>query len=235
MHRQVLTALLVFFVLTGTAYGADSSWPDQMTIAGFSVTGIRGSVNPNGSGAARGTLVIPGVAGVPVSLTRSANGDVSAVCTVNLRVDGAEVEGNGRLNSSGLRIDGSVQGSVKPVYDAVLSVDPSGSFQGKGRIVLNSLSVPVTVSITTSSLTIRGSVSVESQCDMQLASYRFTGTLAAEGGAGRLVLTASGKVERKGKLADQVSTHSVRGLPVNLSDGTGAADVGGVNVRFNFF
>lgn len=235
MCRRVSIAVLVLLVLCGTAQGADWTWPDKVTIAGFTVTSVRGSVNADGSGIATGTLVISGAGNTPATITRSPGGDLAATCGVSIRVDGADVQGNGVLNSRGLRINGTIHGSVKPVCDAAMSVEPGGRFQGAGRISLNDLAVPVTFTLTGSGFSVRGSAPVESQCDTSLAVYKFSGSLSLDGSSGRLVLTAAGKVLRKGKLADQVTVHPVSGVPVNLNDGTGPADVAGVNLRFKFF
>lgn len=236
MYRLVLTAVLVLTLSCGYAVAQDWSWPEQMKIAGFAVSGIRGSVNPNGSGTASGTVQVPGVSsGIPASLARTSGGDISATCSVNARVDGAEVRGSGVLKASGFQVTGSVNGSLRTISDAVISVETDGRFQGSGRVLLNSLAVPVRFNISSAGYSFRGVVPVGSRFDTALALYEFEGTLSIDGGSGKLVPTASGTVTRKGKLSDQVSTHSVRGIAVNLSDGTGTADVGGVVLRFRFF
>jgi hypothetical protein len=212
------------------------TWPEQMNVAGFSVVQIHGSTNDDGSGTATGALQLRGVStAIPVSLVRTPAGVVSGTFEVSLRLAGAEIQGDGALNSAGFRIAGGVLGSVKPIADAVVSVNADGRFQGSGRVSLNALSVPVSFNISSAGFAVRGSVPVEVSCDTRLALYRFKGSLELDGGARRLVLTASGTVERRGKLADQVTTHKVSGVPVNVSDGTGPADIAGVVVPFNFF
>ena len=50
-----------------------------------------------------------------------------------------------------------------------------------------------------------------------------------------MVLTARGPVQRKGKLADKVTTENVSGINVDPNDGQGKVNVDGVTVRFSFF
>lgn len=235
MFSHRLIWILVLSVLCGAAAADGWTWPEQMNVAGFSVAQIHGSTNADGSGTATGALQLRGAAAIAVNLARTPAGAVSGTSTVGLRLAGAEIQGIGTLNSAGFRVAGVVLGSVKPIADAVVSVDADGRFQGSGRVWLNALSLPVTLSISSAGFTVRGTAPVEVSCDTQLALYRFRGALDLDGGARRLVLTASGTVERTGKLADQVTTHKVSGVPVNVTDGTGPADIAGVVVPFDFF
>lgn len=236
MFRLLLVTFILVCGLCAAAGAEERKWPDKITIAGFEIAGIRGTDNPDGSGTASGVLRIPGVSPAQqASLARSRSGDVSAVCSINFRSAGAEVKGVGTLTASGLKVAGSVYVSGRTVADVSLTGDSDGSFEGSGRLQLGSVAVPVKLRLSSSDFGISGSAQVETETDTALASYRFRGQLTVGSQSGRLAAAASGSVTRKGKFADQVTTHSVQGVSVSIPDGYGSADVGGVSVRFKFF
>lgn len=241
MLRLVFVVTLVVVMTASVAVrGAladDWQWPSQMTVAGFNISGIRGSVNPDGSGAAAGSLQIPGISGQPINLTRSARGDISgAMPSFNARAAGASIQGDLRLTGRGLEGRGSIQGATKPIGDASIAVAPNGRFTGSGRLALGNLGVPVKFEVSGSTLGFNGSSPVQSQVDTPLAVYRFDGALKVDGGAGgKLGVVARGQVQRTGKLANQVTNQAVSDVPVNPSDGRATINVGGVAVTFKFF
>lgn len=210
MLRRI-AVLIAGLVMAATAQGVRAEewqWPSQLTLARMSVTRIQGNVRSDGSGTATGSLQVPGMGSVPVSLNRSSGGDISGSGSVNGRASGVELQGNFNINANGL--------------------------SGDGRVRLGGLSVPVRLSSDGGSIGFDGSTQVDTQTDTPLATYRFSGSLIVDGNTNRLSITARGGVRRTGKLANQVTTYDVSGIPVG-SDGGGSANVGGVSVRFKFF
>ena len=205
----ILAMLLTVFVGVSDSYAQSWQWPTEMSIAGYGVTGIRGSVGSDGSGSASGMLQISGVGSQKISLNRSSRGDISGKATLSGRASGMEVQGNLALNGSGL--------------------------QGNGKSSLGNLSIPSKFSGSGGSFNVNGSVSVQRQEDTDLAIYRFDGTMNLQCSQGRITLVANGQVQRTGKLANQVTNYSVSNISVNPSNGTGTVSVGGVKVVFKFF
>ena len=212
MLRTVLILSLTALVLILSAsclFGAGWQWPSSMDIGGYSVTGIRGETNADGSGSATGMLQISGVGGQKISLTRSARGDITGVSSLSGRMSGVDLQGNLALGGSGL--------------------------QGAGKVSLGGLGMSAKFSGTNGSLSFVGSAPVRKQEDTPLAVYTFDGGINLQGGPGRITITASGHVQRTGKLANQVTDYNVSGVQVNCSDGRGTVNVGGVSVTFRFF
>ncbi len=232
MWRYASICVLILSIFAAPAVVADWTWPERMKIGGVTVANIRGSVNADGSGTATGKVQ---AVDVGVRLVRSARGEISGSGSASFAIGGAEVQGMGVVGSGGFRVTGSVQGSVKTITDAAMSVNDEGRIQGSGRVFLGGLAAPVSFNISRSGFTYRGSVPVEAQSNTPLALYNFRGSISLDGGVGSLGLVASGTVVRKGKLADQTTNYSVSGIAINLSDGSGSADVSGVRIRFKFF
>lgn len=213
MFRYILIA--VFAVLVSITLGVSGlyaqnwQWPSEMSVAGYGITGIRGSVNSDGSGSATGTLQISGVGGQRISLTRSSRGDISGKASLSGRISNMQVQGNLTLNGSGL--------------------------QGSGSSSFGKLSIPSNFSGSGGSFSVTGSSAVQSQEDTDLAVYRFIGTIKLQSSQGRISLVAGGQVQRTGKLANQVTNYNVSNISVNSSNGTGNVSVGGVKVVFRFF
>ncbi|MCE5199748.1 MAG: hypothetical protein ABFD54_18075 [Armatimonadota bacterium] len=239
MYRKktmmALVVVMLIFIAACGVYAADWQWPDKMSIAGFNVTGIRGSVRPDGSGSASGSLAIQGMGSQNVSLTRSASGDVTGSVSLNGSASGTDVQGNFTLNSRGLEGRGSIQCSPKPITDASMSVNSNGRVSGNGRVSLGSLAIPAEFAISGGSFDVNGTASVQKQQDTPLAVYAFNGTLKLQGSSSRIAVVANGEVKRTGKLANQVSSTTVSNLQVNASDGQATVNVGGVSVTFKFF
>jgi len=234
--RKLLLTAAVAAGLVNACLGQNWSWPSEMSLGGFSVTGISGSVNADGSGTAVGQVQIPGVLAQKVTLSRSARGDISGSVSMAARISGAEIQGPFVLDAGGLKSRAAVIKLVpRSVTEAVTTVDTGGRFSGTGRVQLGSLSVPVKFAISRESLNLTGSCSVEARADTPLAAYTFTGDMKLAGVAGSMRLTADGSVRRTGKVSNQVSTTSVSDVEVNISDGTGTVSVEGVAVTFTFF
>lgn len=232
------TALLILAVMAACilpmSVCAAWEWPSQMTIGGFSVTGISGSTKPDGSGSASGTLQIQGAGGQKISLTRSSGGEVTGSSSIDARVGGVGVQGSFTLNNSGLRGRGTLRTSPRPVVDASMTVDKNGRFTGSGHVELGRVGVNVSFTLS-NSLDLSGSASVRDQEDTPLATYTFDGRLNLEGSGNKIDGTANGSVQRTGKLANQSTSYPISGAPVNLSNGSCSVNVGGVSVTFRFF
>ncbi|MCX8054012.1 MAG: hypothetical protein N3B12_09400, partial [Armatimonadetes bacterium] len=89
--------LFVITILAAIAVSALSAqtweWPSEITLGGFSITSIRGSVNEDGSGTASGLVQIPGIAVQRVTLNRSTAGEIAGNVSMSARISGAEIQG----------------------------------------------------------------------------------------------------------------------------------------------
>lgn len=227
-------ALVAMGLIAASAAGwCADDWPSQVTVGGFSVTNI----NPSSSTSARGTLQVPGVGGRDFSLSRSSKGDITGSGSISGRVSGVDIQGDFKLDNSGLKCRGGVvKTSPKPITDADITVSNRGDLSGRGRMELGSNRVNVDINASGSNIRISGSTSARASAETQLAKYSFDGKLELQGGSGGSVgVVAQGKVERRGKLAEQVSTYNVSNIKVDPSNGNGAANIDGVNVTFDFF
>lgn len=226
------TIALIIGLMTLTAAGCwAADWPAQMTLGGFQISNIRGTANADGSGTATGTLQIPGLGNANVSLTRSVRGDVNGTASVDSRA----VRGSFALSSGGLRGRGSVECPPKTIDSSAISISPRGEATGSGRLSLGRLSASVDFSVSGNSCSLNGAAPVRAQADTAVASYKFDGRLAIQGGGGRISATVSGRVERTGKLAKQVTTFNIPNTSVDVSNGQCAINVGGVSVTFTLF
>ena len=237
MIRLLLVVALACGMFAGVAVGADSwEWPVEMSLGGFTVTSIRGTVNEDGSGAAAGLVQIPGVTNQKVALNRSAKGDIAGVVAMSARMYGAEMQGSFALDADGLRCRvATFKTWPKPVIEAAVTVSTGGQFTGTGRVPLSSVSVPVKFTSAANTFGLDGTASIQTQADTPLATYTFSGELKLQGASGRLSMMAKGTVQRSGKLSNQVSASRVSDVQVNPVDGTAAVSVEGVSVTFNFF
>jgi len=236
-RTALLLAISLLAGAAGAAHSADTwEWPAEMSLGGFSVTGIRGSVNPDGSGGATGSTQIPGVLGQKVVLTRTARGDISGNVAVAARISGAEIQGAFALDAGGLKCRSAMIKLIpRSVIEAATTVSTGGQFAGTGRVVLGNVSVPVKFAISRESFSLGGSTSVQTQADTPLATYTFSGEMKLDAGGARIWLAAKGSVQRTGKLSNQVSTTRVSDVQVNVMEGTGIVSVEGVSVTLAFF
>ena len=237
MNRASILLAAVIALAAGSACLAQGwNWPAEMSLGGFSVTGIRGNVDPDGSGSATGAVQIPGVPGQKVALTRSARGDISGQVSMSARISGAEIQGTFALDAGGLRSrSAAIKLVPRSVTDAATAVSTGGQFAGTGRVALGSLSMSVRFAISRESFSLGGTSSVQARADTPLATYTFSGQMKLDGGNAKMWLTASGTVERVGKLSNQVSRTRVSDVQVNVTEGTGTVSVEGVAVTFVFF
>ncbi len=238
MRRSAAVVVFMAMFITCTVLAmADSNewqWPDKLNIAGFNISDIKGTVRPDGSGSANGTLSLGSLSSQQIALTRSSGGDITGSVNLRASASGADIQGKMSLSGSGLEGRGTIGSSPKPISDASISISPNGQASGSGRVSLNGTGVPVRFEVG-SSFDASGSTNVKRQVDTPLATYNFNGTLDLKGSSGKISVLANGEVQRTGKVAKQVSTQSVSNLEVNPSDGQATINVGGVNVTFKFF
>lgn len=229
---RTIALIIGFMTLTAAGcWAAEWQWPAQMTVGGFQISNIRGSTNAGGSGSATGALQIPGLGNANVNLTRSVRGDINGTASIDTRA----VRGSFTLSSGGLRGRGSVECPPKTIDSSAISISPRGEASGNGRVSLGRLSASVDFSVSGNSCTASGTAPVKAQADTAVASYKFDGRLGIQGGGGRISASVSGRVERTGKLANQVTTFNIPNTSVDVSNGQCAVNVGGVSVTFTLF
>lgn len=236
-RKSIFAIALVLCAVPFGLLAEDWQWPAQVSVAGFDITNVRGSVRPDGSGTAIGIIEIPAVGNHRISLARSARGEITGDTSMNAKVADVDLQGNLALSGGGLEGRGTVQSTPKPIQDASIVVDPSGRVTGSGKVALGAISVPAKFTIAGGAFEVTGSAAAQPPvADTPLAAYKFDGSLQLQGEpGGRLGITASGQVQRTGKLTNQVTTFGVSNVPVNASDGRGTASVDGISVTFKFF
>ena len=230
MKSAAAIACLIILTATG-AWAADWQWPSQMSLGGFTITDIRGTAKADGSGRATGTLQAANLGTTSVNLTRSARGDVSGSASIDAR----GVRGSFTLTSGGLRGQGIVDCAPRSIVNASINISPRGEVSGGGRMGLGRLNASVDFSLSGSSCSFRGSTPVRAQVDTPIATYKLDGSLALQGGGGRMSATASGRVERTSKLANQVTSFAIPNTSVDVSNGQCTVNVGGVSITFSLF
>ncbi len=230
MKSTGLIAVLVILVAAG-AWGADFQWPSQMNIGGFQIIDVRGTVAPDGSGNATGTLQVPNMGSANVKLARSARGDITGATSFDMR----GVRGDFSLSSTGLRGRGMIDCPPRPIVNAFISINARGEASGSGVLQLGRLGPSVDFTMSGSSCNFRGSTPVKAQIDTAVASYKFDGVLNVQSGGGRASGTVSGRVERTSKVGSQVTTFTIPNTSVDLSNGQCTVNVGGVSITFSLF
>ena len=229
MRTIAFIAILIALTISTAAWAED--WPSQVSLGGFQITDVRGSANADGSGTATGTLQIPKSGNANISLTRSSRGDITGSASIDAR----GIRGSFTLSSSGLRGNGSVDCSPKPIEGASINISARGDASGSGKMSIGRLSAPVDFDTSGSSCNISGTAPVKAQIDTQVASYKFDGRLGLSGSSAKVSAKVSGKVERTGKLTKEVTTVNIPSANVNLSNGQCTVNVGGVSVTFSLF
>lgn len=227
MKTTAVIAALVMIMAAG-AYAADWQWPAQMSLGGFQITEIRGSVGANGSGTASGTVQVPNLGNGKANLTRSARGDITGSATLDTR----NLRGSFSFTSSGLRGRGTAMCFSRQIDSPDISIDSRGEARGNGRIDVGRSVVQVEFALSASGCRVNGEMPLTLKVDTAVATYKFDGRLRIRSGAG-LTAVVSGKVERTGKLSDQVTSYSIPETTVDLSRGQCTVNVGGVSVTFS--
>lgn len=225
----VLVSLIILSSIC--AHAADWQWPEQMTIGGFRITDIRGSVGSDGVGSAIGGLSIPNIGSTRVNLTRSARGEIAG----GLSLDSRSIRGSFKLSDRGLQGSATIECPPRSIDSSSVEITPRGDAKGSGRVALGRLSAAVDFNVSGSSCSVDGSVPVRVQADTAVATYKFDGTIALTGGSGRMSGTVSGSVERTGKLTNQITSFNIPKTSVDLTNGQCAVNIGGVGIIFTLF
>lgn len=227
----ILTALVILTAVG--AFAADWEWPAQMSLGGFQVTGISGTVNPNGSGNAAGTLQIPGLGNSNINLSRSPNGNITGSVSIDTRTFAGSLRGSFVLSNGGLGGRGTVECYSKSIDSSEIGITNRGEARGSGRMGLGRASAQVDFNVSSSSCNISGDLPVKAQVDTPMATYKLDGRLAIRAAGGSLSGMLSGQIERTGKVSNQVTTTNIPNTRVDLSNGQCTLSVGGVNVTFS--
>lgn len=233
MINKMAFVLIIMCAICPSLHADDWQWPSQMTVGGFSVTAVKGNAAADGSGSASGKLQIPIVGVYEVSLNRSSRGEITGRAPVKGRIGGLDIDGIFSLAANGLKGTGTIKNLPGSVVGATLNIDSKGQMTGKGSLTLKKTNIDMTFNISGSSINLSGSADVHAQQDMPLALYDFRGNLKLSGSPGKLDAVANGQVQRKGKLANQVSSYKISNAAVNVVDGKCVVNVGGVNVTFD--
>jgi hypothetical protein len=230
----IVVVILISCAVVVKADSQDWQWPDKLNIAGFSISDIKGTVRPDGSGSANGTLSLGSLGNQQISLSRTSNGDISGSVNLKVNASGADIQGKMALSGGGLEGRGTIGSSPKPISDASISFTPNGQASGTGRVSLGGTTISAQFEIGRS-FSVSGSKSVRKQADTPLALYSFNGTLDLRGASGKISILANGEVQRTGKVAKQVNTQNVSDVEVDPNNGQAVINFGGVNVTFKFF
>lgn len=219
---------------SGTVVAAE--WPASLDIAGFTVSGIRGTAAADGSGRAAGRLAIPGGGSIPVDLSMTASGVVTGSSRAGFTSTGVRMEGSFLLDRRGLQGTGTIITRPKPITDANIAVTARGVASGRGRVSLGpGLSVPVTFDTTGRAIAVRGTSPCQSSADTPLALYTFRGTVELTSPGGALKTAARGTVERRGKIGGMVTTFGPMTFGVDAATGDATLNVGGTSITLELW
>jgi hypothetical protein len=182
------------------------------------------------------TLIFPGGGSSNVDLTISAAGVVSGSTRASFTLGGIRVDGSFLLSRLGLQGSGAVHTQGKPISDANMVVDPKTGVSGKGNIRLGSnFFIPVDFEIDSNDISISGSNNRQISIDTPLASYTFKGDIKASMAAGKVKLSATGNIERKGKIGGMISTFGPLTFDIDASTGEAEINVGGANITIDLW
>lgn len=231
--NAVVILISILLMISGQIWAAE--WPDSTNISGFTVSGIKGTANSDGSGSGTGNVNLPGIGSKPINLTRSSSGEITGTTSFSVSLSGADISGSFRLDNSGFIGKGTVKCSPKHIEDASISISTEGGATGSGNVSFGAVKMPARFDISGGSFGLSGTVPVKVSADNTLANYEFSGKMELSGSGGQMALTANGTVRRTGKLSSQVTEESVSNISINPSSGQSSVTVGGVAVSFSFF
>lgn len=232
MKATAILTALVILVATGVS-AADWQWPASMSLGGFQISGISGSVNANGSGSATGTLDIPNLGDYRVNLSRSPQGSVSGGFSLDARISGGSLRGSFSISNSGAKGRGSLQCGSQTIDASDMDITNRGEARGGGRLSLGKLNPQVDFKASASSCSFSGEAPVSAQVDTPMASYKLNGRLSVRSSGGPVTASLSGQVQRTGKVSDQVTTTNIQNARVDLPSGQCTVNVGGVSITFS--
>lgn len=215
---------------------ASAEWPQSIELGGFTVSEIVGNDDSDDSGRATGKLLLPGADGFRISLVRSAAGMVTGSTRTSFSAGSVRIDGSFLLDRRGLQGTGIVHTSGRPVTDANLAVSPGGSVTGRGRVYLGQgKGVDVTCDVTKRGADVRGTAPAQSSIDTPLAVYTFKGDIKLSSVGTALVATATGSIERKGKIGGMASTYGPLSFDVDLATGQSVVNVGGASITVDLW
>ncbi|MFQ3548427.1 MAG: hypothetical protein SNJ70_01580 [Armatimonadota bacterium] len=227
--RLQIILLLIISLLSVSAAADDQKWSSSMNIGGFTVSDINGSISSDGSGSATGNLHIYGIGNQSIKLTRSSSGNVTGSGTFS----GGIVSGSFSLSDNGLRANGEIKTSPRPLRNASYSISPQGEIIGQGVIRVINSDINTNFRLRGSSGDISGSRNVKSLSDTALASYELVGVLSLKYSSEKITSELNGQVKRTGKLAEETTTYNISNITVEIDKDKTDISVGGVNVTFN--
>jgi hypothetical protein len=231
---RTIAILIALVVLTSAnAFAADWQWPAQMSVGGFQISNVQGTVNANGSGSATGTLQIPGMGNPGISLSRSAQGNITGTVSIDAGVSGGSLRGSFALSNSGLAGRGTLECYSKSIGSSDIGISSRGEAKGSGQMSFGRLSVRVDFTASSSSCSISGEAPIRAQVDTPMASYDLDGRIAVRSSGGSLLGSLSGQVKRTGKVSNQITTTNIPNTRVDQSNGQCTVNVGGVSVTFS--
>jgi hypothetical protein len=235
MGMVVKLAMIAGVVAAALAAPVFADWPATLEIGGFTVSDVRGTTNPDGSGRATGRLSLPGRGSCRVDLACTASGVVTGSTRSSFLLGGVRIDGSFLLDRRGMQGTGAVQTRGRPISDANLTVNPR-NVMGRGRVRLSSdLSIVVTFEVSQQGVSVRGSAPRQASVDTPLAVYTLRGVVNISASGASLKATAEGNVERQGKIGGMVSTFGPLSFDVDPASGEARLSVGGANITFDLW
>jgi len=236
MLRIICVTLVIGLAALAAGAAAAAEWPSSVTVGGFTVSRIVGTVNPDGSGRATGRLEIVGDGTCRVDLARSASRVITGSTRASFTLGGVRIDGSFMLDRDGLRGVGAVHTGARPVSDANISVSPRGGASGRGRINFGpGFSVGVTFEVKEQAVAVNGSAERQVSVDTPLALYTFRGEIEVSASGTGLKTMGKGSVERKGKIGGTVSTFGPLAFEVDCRSGEAQVGVGGTTISFDLW
>lgn len=213
-----------------------ADWPSSLEVGGFKVSDIRGTMDDNGSGRATGKLALPGGGSTQVDLACTSAEVITASCRSGFTIANVRIDGTFLLDRRGMQGTGTINTKGKPISDANITVDPKRGVTGRGKVHLGSgFSVPVNFEISTSGVSVKGSAPRQASVDTPLALYTFKGNVTVSSSGTALKTTATGSIERTGKIGGMVSTFGPITFEVNPQTGDAQVNIGGANITIELW
>ncbi len=234
--KVFLIAAVAVLALSGATLAA-ADWPTTAEVGGFTINNIRGTTSPDGSGKASGRLMLPGGASCAVDLTRSSIGVITGSTRASFTIGQVRIDGSCILDRRGLSgAGGIVHTKGKPVTNAEFTVNATSGLTGRGQVRLSSqFAVPVSFRVSPQEVSVNGSAPRQATASTPLADYSFSGTVTVSSSGSGIRTTASGNVERRGKIGGMVSAFSGVTFEVDPQTGEATVNVGGSVVTLDLW
>ncbi len=235
--RAIKIVIAITWCLLTVLTPALADWPASMEIGGFAVTGITGTTGDDGSGKATGRIVIPGDGTCPVDLVMNSSGAVTGSARSGFTLGGVRIGGSFMLDDGhGLQGTGVIYTTGKQITDATISVDPQSGVSANGKVSLGSgFEVSVTCEASSRGISVKGSSQRDATLDTPIATYVFKGEVEVSCSGQAIVTTATGDVERKGKVGGMTSEFKGVSCQVDPASGEGEMNVGGTNITIDLW